>query len=468
MVADSRLRPRPRPRSSTVHFYGYRIACSNEKKNELEHLLTTYRKPQKAWTHAELKKVVSKIRNMDWGVCGHGGNRRHGVLGRKSAETAQSATQVQVANRPRHRHRKKKPLAVVVVSPKGAVTVGASSHCSASKVASMSSKVAIGTNVSIDMVECASIIAQKGDSPARVSPLSGDNNSLVQSRTCTFGYEVERRIGKGAFGQVFQARSKSGHRVAIKQMPCKPGAKLTSMQRREVDVLSKIHGHPNIVNLQEVNTTGFGVELVFDLADCTLRDCMKGGVMLPVQVARYAMGLFNGLTFLHSNDIIHRDIKPDNLLIASDMLLIADLGWARELAIGNTSLTSNAYSLWWRPPEVLMGSQEYDFSADVWAAGCVCAEMSEGRPAFPGMSEYDTLQLQLKAFGTPRAKDWPGLFKLPQAKAVRHYPAKPWMKGRRICDEFVTLLQGVLKLVPIIRSTASEALVLSQGIVETI
>ena len=62
--------------------------------------------------------------------------------------------------------------------------------------------------------------------------------------------------------QVFQARSKSGHRVAIKHMPCKPGAKLTSMQRRGMDVLRKIHGHPNAVNLQEVNMTGFGVELV--------------------------------------------------------------------------------------------------------------------------------------------------------------------------------------------------------------
>ena len=85
-------------------------------------------------------------------------------------------------------------------------------------------------------------------------------------------------------------------------------------------------GHPNVVNLQEVNMTGFGVELVFDLADSTLRDCIKGGAVSPVRVARYAMGLFNGLTFLHSNDIIHRNIKPDNLLIAGDVLLIVDFG----------------------------------------------------------------------------------------------------------------------------------------------
>ena len=103
--------------------------------------------------------------------------------------------------------------------------------------------------------------------------------------------------------QVFQARSKSGHRVAIKHMPCKPGAKLTSIQRRDVDVLRKIHRHPNVVHLQEVNMTGFGVELAFDLADSTLRDCIKGGAVSPVRVSRYAMGLFNGLTFLHSNGI---------------------------------------------------------------------------------------------------------------------------------------------------------------------
>ena len=100
--------------------------------------------------------------------------------------------------------------------------------------------------------------------------------------------------------------------------------------------------------------TGCGAEPVLDLADSTLKDCTKGGVLSPVRVARYAMGLFNGLTLLHSNNIIHRDLKPGNLLNAGDVLLIADFGWARELAIGNASLTSNTYSFggghleyWW-------------------------------------------------------------------------------------------------------------------------
>ena len=104
--------------------------------------------------------------------------------------------------------------------------------------------------------------------------------------------------------------------------------------------------------------TGFGADRAFDLADSTLKDCAKGGVLSPVRVARYAMGLFNGLTFLHSNNIIHRDIKPDNLLITGDVLLIADFGWARELAIGNASLTPNTYSWWRRPPESIDGHSE--------------------------------------------------------------------------------------------------------------
>ena len=122
----------------------------------------------------------------------------------------------------------------------------------------MSSKVAIGTspgcNVGKAMVGCASIVAQKGDSLAGVSPRSGDNQShdnLVRSRTCTFGYVVERLIGKGQYGQAFQARPKSGHNVAITHMPHKPGAKLTLMHRRAVDVLVKFHGHPHVVKLQE-------------------------------------------------------------------------------------------------------------------------------------------------------------------------------------------------------------------------
>ena len=164
-----------------------------------------------------------------------------------------------------------------------------------------------------------------------------------------------------------------------------------------------------------------------------------------------------------NNNIIHRDIKPDSLLITGDVLLIADFGWARELAIGNASLTSNTYSLWRRPPEALMGTQRYDLSADVWAAGCVCVDMCEGRPAFPGKSEYDTLQLQLKAFGTPTAEEWPGLFKLTPANALRKDPQGHGRGGRSICDESAAILmKGVLTFVPIMRSTASEAWVLSR------
>ena len=111
MVADSRLR------KPTVHFHGYRIACSAEKKEELERLLTRYRK-RKEWSHAALEKVVSKIRRMDWGVMGHGGNRRRGVFGQKSAVTVQSATKMQAVMCPRHRHRQNKTL-VFVMSPKG-------------------------------------------------------------------------------------------------------------------------------------------------------------------------------------------------------------------------------------------------------------------------------------------------------------------------------------------------------------
>ena len=111
MVADSRLR------KPTAHVHGYRLACSAEKEEELERHLTRYRK-RKEWYHAALEKVVSKIRRMDWGVMAHGGNRRRGVLGPKSAETAQYATQMQAAARPHHRHRQKKALAVVV-SPNG-------------------------------------------------------------------------------------------------------------------------------------------------------------------------------------------------------------------------------------------------------------------------------------------------------------------------------------------------------------
>ena len=497
-------------RNAAAYFYGYRIACTHAKKTDLvEFLAKTYEQGQ--LSDAAVKKIVADVRSMDWGVMRHGGARR----GEKYAMTvsAKHAERKSVAIKPRFRHKRKKPLKQACGGgDSGMVAIGTEPprkkplkqacgggdsdvkaigpgtgppQCGADLVAigtgpphgGVSDTVAVGTGGDSDSVAIgtrgsamvSSNDAQKGSSLGCGPVCSG---SSQQELTCTFGLEVRKRIGKGVFGQVFEARGANGDLVAIKHMPCKPGAKLTTMQRREVDALKKLQGHPNVIKLLNVNMTCFSVELVFELAENTLRDCIKNNAPIDKkQVVGYTMDLFNGLQALHQNDIIHRDIKPSNLLIARGVLLISDFGWARELssAIGDDAMERNAYSLWWRPPEVLLGSATYGFSADVWAAGCVCVEMCEGKPAFAGKSEDETLQLQLKKLGTPSNEEWPGMFRLPGAKSLQYFPTRPWSSwGERAGSRYTCLLKSILTIVPIHRNTASMTWSVSRSIMEAI
>lgn len=453
-------------RNPTVFFHGYRIACSHAKKGELVDFLAKQQPPNGAWRDADIKKIIADARNMDWGVMKHGGARR----GEKYAKAMAMPTNVKsVAIQPKYRHRRKKPLKQARGSDSDLVAIGTVAIGTTSIDSDL---VAVGTRVPAAPNCTSSIIAQKGNTPCPPSPVcSGNRSSAHQEQTCTFGFEVLKKIGQGVFGQVFEARGANGDRVAIKHMSCKPGAKLTTMQGREVDALKKLQGHPNVIKLLEVNKTCFGVDLVFELADNTLKECIKKDTpMDKMQLVRYTVDLFNGLKALHQNNIIHRDIKPSNLLIAHGVLLISDFGWARELpsAIGDDArLECNAYTLWWRPPEILLGAETYGFSADVWAAGCVCVDMCEGKPAFAGKSEDETLQLQLQKFGTPRHQEWPGMRRLPQAGHLRYYPERPWSTwGARIGSQYMSLLRGTLTVVPIRRRTALETWTLSNAIME--
>ena len=447
-------------RNPVASFHGYRIACSHAKKEELvKFLATQHPTGARAWTDAAIKKIVAHARSMDWGVMRHGGARR----GEQYAASRRSKCGEGkcVVIQPMHRHRRKKPLTQARGGGSDLVAVGTRVSAAATDL------VAVGTGVTAEASHASSIIAQKGSSPCPSSPVA------EQEQTCTFGFNVLARIGRGVFGQVFKARGANGDIVAIKHMACKPGAMLTTMQGREVAALRKLQSHPNVIKLLQVNKTCFGVDLVSELAEQTLRECIQNGAPIDnMQVVCYTMHLFNGLQALHQNNVIHRDIKPSNLLIARGVLLISDFGWARELpsAIGDKAqLERNVYSLWWRPPEILLGIATYGFSADVWAAGCVCVEMCEGTPAFAVESEDGTLQLQLRKLGTPTKQEWPGMFSLPRARNLQYYPTRPWSTwGTRIGSQYIRLLQGVLAIAPIRRSTASETWTFSKGIMETI
>jgi cyclin-dependent kinase len=137
--------------------------------------------------------------------------------------------------------------------------------------------------------------------------------------------------------------------------------------------------------------------------------------------------LLAGVAYCHQRRVLHRDIKPQNLLLSNDNVLkLGDFGLARAFGIPIRSFTHEVvtvclfysvlilFQLWYRAPDVLMGSHKYGTAVDIWSVGCVFAELVSGRPLFPGTSEQDELIRIFKLLGTPSKSDWPDIDTLPQ------------------------------------------------------
>jgi cyclin-dependent kinase len=120
--------------------------------------------------------------------------------------------------------------------------------------------------------------------------------------------------------------------------------------------------------------------------------------------------LIKGVAYIHKYKILHRDLKPQNLLISKDGILkIADFGLARGYGIPVRNYTHEVVTLWYRPPDVLLGSKNYMTTVDIWSIGCIFAEMVNGKPLFTGVSENDQLKKIFRIRGTLNEKIYPDI-----------------------------------------------------------
>ena len=186
---------------------------------------------------------------------------------------------------------------------------------------------------------------------------------------------------------------------------------------REVSLLKELH-HPNVVRLLDVFCSLKKLYLIFEFVDNDLKKHMKTkGLLTPDQVKSFSYQLLLGMNYCHSNRIIHRDLKPQNLLINSQGILkIADFGLARAFSLPVPKYTHEVVTVWYRAPEILLGSQKYSIPIDNWSVGCILAEMSNNQPLFPGDSEIDTIFRIFRKLGTPDEQVWPGISELPDFK----------------------------------------------------
>jgi len=204
--------------------------------------------------------------------------------------------------------------------------------------------------------------------------------------------------------------------------------------------------------------------LVFEFLDMDLKkslDCEEAG--FPPQLQKiFLYQLLKGVSFCHDRRVLHRDLKPQNLLINKDNeLKLADFGLARAFGIPVRSYTHEVVTLWYRAPDVLMGSRKYSTPVDLWSVGCIFGEMVGGRPLFPGTSDHDQLMRIFKVLGTPTEESWPSMVELPEYKP--DFPQHPPVPLSQVCSKHlepdgIDLLSSMLKFDPATRITAKDAL----------
>lgn len=216
-------------------------------------------------------------------------------------------------------------------------------------------------------------------------------------------FRIIKNIGDGTFGTVSKAAIQGSNEiVAVKKMKKKFYSWEECLELREIKVLRKIT-HQNLVKLKEVVRANDELSLIFEFCDKNLYQLMTEVTMTEELIKDYLKQTLQGLVFLHKNGFFHRDLKPDNILIASGIAKIADFGLAREIR-SQGPYTEYVSTRWYRAPEVLLRSRRYSWQVDIFALGCIAAELFLNRPLFPGTNEIDQLNRLCSVLGTPN--DW--------------------------------------------------------------
>ncbi|XP_057569491.1 cyclin-dependent kinase 10 isoform X5 [Hippopotamus amphibius kiboko] len=232
-------------------------------------------------------------------------------------------------------------------------------------------------------------------------------------------FEKLNRIGEGTYGIVYRARdTQTDEIVALKKVRMdkeKDGVPISSL--REITLLLRLR-HPNIVELKEV-VVGTHLESIFLVMGYCEQDLASLLENMPTpfseaQVKCIVLQVLRGLQYLHQNFILHRDLKVSNLLMTDKgCVKTADFGLARAYGIPVKPMTPKVVTLWYRAPELLLGTTTQTTSIDMWATGCILAELLAHKPLLPGTSEIHQVDLIVQLLGTPSEHIWPGFSQLP-------------------------------------------------------
>ncbi|KAL0104051.1 hypothetical protein PUN28_017031 [Cardiocondyla obscurior] len=276
-------------------------------------------------------------------------------------------------------------------------------------------------------------------------------------------YITLNQLGDGTFGSVVLGeRIDTGEKVAIKRMKRKYYSWEEAMNLREVKSLKKL-SHANVVKLKEVIRENDVLYFVFEYMKENLYQLMKDrDKLFPEPVIRNMVyQVLQGLAFMHKHGFFHRDMKPENLLcMGPELVKIADFGLAREIR-SRPPYTDYVSTRWYRAPEVLLHSTTYNSPIDIWAVGCIMAELYTFRPLFPGKSEIDEIFKICSVIGTPDKDDWSEGYQLASAmnfKFPNFTRTSLAVLIPNASQEAVILMEDMLQWNPIKRPTAQQSL----------
>ncbi|XP_061261037.1 cyclin-dependent kinase 1 isoform X1 [Bos javanicus] len=237
-------------------------------------------------------------------------------------------------------------------------------------------------------------------------------------------YTKIEKIGEGTYGVVYKGRHKTtGQVVAMKKIRLESEEEgVPSTAIREISLLKELR-HPNIVSLQDVLMQDSRLYLIFEFLSMDLKKYLDsippGQFMDSSLVKSYLYQILQGIVFCHSRRVLHRDLKPQNLLIDDKgTIKLADFGLARAFGIPIRVYTHEVVTLWYRSPEVLLGSARYSTPVDIWSIGTIFAELATKKPLFHGDSEIDQLFRIFRALGTPNNEVWPEVESLQDYKST--------------------------------------------------
>lgn len=283
------------------------------------------------------------------------------------------------------------------------------------------------------------------------------------------GYEKIRKVGKGSYGEVYLMLEKATSRpVAVKKTFINENDGLPFSAVREITLLRELCC-PYIIRMHDVFHHKGNFWLVFDYALTDLEQVIQDRqtpLTMPL-VKSYLYMLLQGVSYLHGNGILHRDLKPSNLLILPEdsRLVLADFGLSKSIPsprAGDSAggkMTSIAFTRWYRPPELLLGADHYGPSADMWAIGCILAEMIWRAPLFPGDSDLEQLGKIYSILGTPTLEEWPDCIFLPGYVGYeprRKVPLQRYFSAAS--PAAIDLLEKLLRFNPQHRISAEDAL----------